>query len=58
MTAIDLEKAESFCDKFYEQFAEMHGIENCGLNIRNIGIYVLDFVRTWGLVSEWSNFGY
>ena len=48
MTAIDLEKAESFCDKFYEQFAEMHGIKNCGLNIRNIGIYVLDFVRSWG----------
>ena len=36
----------------------MYGIENYGLNIHNIEIHVVDFVRSWGSVSEWSNFGY
>ena len=58
ITVVDLEKAECLCDKFYEQFAEFYGIENCGLNIHNTGIHVADFVRSWGSVSEWSNFGY
>ena len=51
-------RADELCEQFYRDYGTLYGDKNCGLNVHNIGTHVVDFFRTWGSVTEWSNFGY
>lgn len=34
------------------------GDGSCGLNVYNVGVYFVDFVRGWGLMWVWLCFGF
>ncbi|XP_046565271.1 uncharacterized protein LOC124273980 [Haliotis rubra] len=56
ITQQDLERAESLLEHFYSKFGELYGEGSCGLNVHNIGVHLVTFVRKWGPLWCWSCF--
>lgn len=38
----------------YSKFGELCGEGSCGLNVHNVGVHLVTFVRKWGPVWGWS----
>ena len=51
-------RSRYLCEKFYRQFTDLCGEENCGLNIYNTGDHLVNYVVHWRSLAEWPNFGY
>lgn len=52
----DLDRAEMLLEKFYEQFSDLYNKGSCGLNVHNVGVHLVQFVRLWGPLWAWSCF--
>jgi len=56
ITQNELQRASVLLDKFYQQCDELYGQGVSGLNVHNVGIHLVEFVRLWGALWCWSCF--
>ena len=51
-----LVRARDMLRQFYSTFENLYGLNNCGLNIHNIGAHLVDYVEMHGPLWAWSCF--
>lgn len=51
-----LDRAGDMLRQFYITFEQLYGTNNCGLNIHNIGLHLVDYVKLHGPLWAWSCF--
>ena len=51
-----LQKAGKFLEKFYSLFGDLYSEGSCGLNVHNVCLHLVWYVRQWGPLWAWSCF--
>ncbi|CAG2187656.1 unnamed protein product [Mytilus edulis] len=52
----DLQRAHILLDAFFRNFSNLYPAGSCGLNVHNIGMHMVEYVRVLGPLWSWSCF--